>query len=62
MSEKQKHYTTQLRIDKVLNERLLAAATEKGVSVAWLANQLLNDALDHLIPGPLTLTRRSNHD
>lgn len=47
-----------LRLRPEVHTRLLAAADERDVSAAWLANRLLSDALDNLVPASeMKLTR-----
>lgn len=48
-----------IRVANATHDRLVIAATERGVSVQWLVNRLLDEALDNLVPADeLTLVRR----
>lgn len=47
-----------VHISPEVSQRLRAAADEKGVKITWLADRLLAEALDAMVPGPLVLTKR----
>lgn len=42
--------STSIRFDRNLHERLLAAATEREISVNWLVNRAVADFLERLLP------------
>lgn len=52
-------YGKPMRLRPEIHDRLTAAAAERDVTAAWLANRLLAQALDNLVPADeMTLTRR----
>jgi predicted DNA-binding protein len=50
MTDHHKHKAIIIRLPDDRGERLRAEAAARGVTVTWMANKLIEEALDHLRP------------